>query len=75
MQRQIKINPMVCTWIPGTMDLIRLSCPEGKQHFSITVQELKELVGNKAVEALYLQGRYNLDLTPGLKKKIEQRMA
>lgn len=71
MQKQVQLNPMVCTWIPGTMDLVRLSCPQTKQDFSITLHQLQQLVGNKAVEALYLHGRYKLDVTLGLEKKLQ----
>ncbi|AFZ68727.1 hypothetical protein [Deinococcus peraridilitoris] len=48
-----------CAWVPATLDRVRVSSPYGT--FEVDLQLVRQVLGRPALQALYLQGRYNVE--------------
>lgn len=55
------MSNIVCTWVPGTTDTIRLTT--AKKTFKIKLRQVSSLLGRQAVNDLYLSGRYTKTIT------------
>ncbi|WP_146202818.1 hypothetical protein [Deinococcus irradiatisoli] len=50
------MSSIVCTWVPGTTDTIRLTT--AKKTLKIKLRQVHALLGRQAVNDLYLRGRH-----------------
>lgn len=49
------MQELACTWVPGTLDIVRLKL--GTSTFELTSARLARIFGQEALNDLYLKGR------------------
>lgn len=65
-----KLETVTCTWVPATLDRIRLC---GRAHDAvIQIERLRELVGRDGIDAVYLTGRYSFECSVKLWQEVER---
>ncbi|UWX63626.1 hypothetical protein [Deinococcus rubellus] len=62
-----EVSSIVCTWVPGTTDTIRLMTRQ--KTLKIKLRQVVSLLGPQAVNDLYLRGRFSKTVTP---EELEQ---
>ncbi|WP_161881749.1 hypothetical protein [Deinococcus alpinitundrae] len=61
------MSNIICTWVPGTTDTIRLMTKQ--KTLKIKLRQVVSLLGQQAVNDLYLRGRFSKVVTP---EELEQ---
>lgn len=62
-----EVSSIICTWVPGTTDTIRLITKQ--KTLKIKLRQVVSLLGQQAVNDLYLRGRFSKVVTP---EELEQ---
>ena len=52
-------HKLICTWIPGTLDRIRVKSPYGT--YEISIDSVRHALGRPAIQDLYLTGRHTIE--------------
>lgn len=60
-----------CTWEPGTFDRVHLHRFSDDSDAQIGIELLSEMGGRPAIEALYLKGKFDLEFTPQVQRKLK----
>ncbi|WP_135229150.1 hypothetical protein [Deinococcus fonticola] len=56
------MQELACTWVPGTIDIVRLKI--GKRNIEMTSTRLSRIFGPHALNDLYLKGRALITANP-----------